>query len=219
MLAKKGDAVQRTILWARISVPDANTNITSVCSWALKAANQSSAKLDGSFSMVGSGSVWRQPYMKVMMTLSNGNIGPLWWESTGHRLIPLTKTNDTELWCFLWSALEQTVEQANETLVTRDAIALIMKSLLCTDETEYNKTCRSGKKWYFHPGIIYTEPGQLNWGLGTLRFHTQAPVRSCHISNFPHFDHVCSWLGDFPNDSSFSFFLVWWPMHAYIING
>ena len=38
------------------------------------------------------------------MTPSNGNIfrvtGPLCGEFTGHRWIPLTKTSDTELWCF-----------------------------------------------------------------------------------------------------------------------
>ena len=43
-----------------------------------------------------------------MMTSSNGNIscvtGPLCWEFTGHRWIPLTKASDAELWCFLWSA-------------------------------------------------------------------------------------------------------------------
>ena len=40
----------------------------------------------------------------TMMTSSNGNAfrvaGPLWGESIGHRWIPLTKTNDAELWCF-----------------------------------------------------------------------------------------------------------------------
>ena len=30
--------------------------------------------------------------------------GPLCGEFTGHRWIPLTKTSDAELWCFLWSA-------------------------------------------------------------------------------------------------------------------
>ena len=47
--------------------------------------------------------------MKILMSL-NGNIfgvaGPLCGEFTGHRLIPLTKASDAELWCFLWSALE-----------------------------------------------------------------------------------------------------------------
>ena len=49
-----------------------------------------------------------------MMTSSNVNIcrvtGPLCGEFTGHRWIPLTKASDVELWCFLWSAPEQTVE-------------------------------------------------------------------------------------------------------------
>ena len=50
----------------------------------------------------------------LMMTSSNGNIfrvtGLLWGEFTGDRWIPLTKANDAELWCFLWAALEWTVE-------------------------------------------------------------------------------------------------------------
>ena len=56
-----------------------------------------------------------------MMTSSNGNIfrvtGPLWGEFTSHRWIALTKSSDQELWCFLWSAPEQTVEQTIETPV------------------------------------------------------------------------------------------------------
>ena len=69
-----------------------------------------------------------------MMTSSNGNIfrvtGPLWGENNGHRWIPLTKASDAELWCFLWSAPEQTVEQTIETPVIWDAIALIMTSVM-----------------------------------------------------------------------------------------
>ena len=45
-----------------------------------------------------------------MMTSSNGKIfrvtGPFCGEFTGHQWIPRTKVSDTELWCFLWSALE-----------------------------------------------------------------------------------------------------------------
>ena len=66
---------------------------------------------------------------KFIMTSSNGNIfrvtGLLWEESTGHR----TKASGVELWCYLWSAPEQTLEQTKETPVIWDAIALIMKSL------------------------------------------------------------------------------------------
>ena len=35
----------------------------------------------------------------------------LWGESTSHRWIPLKKTSDSQLWCFLWSASVQKVEQ------------------------------------------------------------------------------------------------------------
>ena len=49
-----------------------------------------------------------------MMTSSNRNIfrvtGLMWGESIGHLWIPLTKASDVDLWCFLWSAPEQTVE-------------------------------------------------------------------------------------------------------------
>ena len=55
--------------------------------------------------------------------------GPLCGEFTGHRWIPRTKARGAELWCFLWSAPEQTVEQTIETLVIWDIIALIVTSL------------------------------------------------------------------------------------------
>ena len=67
------------------------------------------------------------------MTSSNGNIfrvtGPLWGESTGDRWITLKTASDAELWCFLWSAPEQTTEQTIETPEIWDAITLIMTSL------------------------------------------------------------------------------------------
>ena len=43
--------------------------------------------------------------------------------------IPLTKASDVELWCFIWSAPEQTAEQSVETPIILDAIALIMTLL------------------------------------------------------------------------------------------
>ena len=49
---------------------------------------------------------------------------------TGNSWIPLTKASDKELWCFLWSATEQTVESVIKTLVIWDAIVLIMTSVL-----------------------------------------------------------------------------------------
>ena len=54
------------------------------------------------------------PPADSIMTSSNGNLfrvtGPLCGEFTGHRWIPRTKASDTELWCFLWTAPEETVE-------------------------------------------------------------------------------------------------------------
>ena len=65
----------------------------------------------------------------IMMVSSSGNIfcvtGPIWGEFTGHRWIPFTKASDVELWCFLWSAPEQTIK----TPVIWYAIALIVTSL------------------------------------------------------------------------------------------
>ena len=49
-------------------------------------------------------SYWSRNSQFNMMTSSNGNIfrvtGPLCWEFTGHRWIPLTKASDAELWWF-----------------------------------------------------------------------------------------------------------------------
>ena len=56
---------------------------------------------------------------------------PFVMESSRHRLIPITKANEAELWCFLWSVLEQTVEKTIGTPVIWVVIALIMTSLWC----------------------------------------------------------------------------------------
>ena len=70
------------------------------------------------------------PLPSSMMTSSNGNTsrvtGPLCREFTGESH---TKASDAELWCFLWSAPETTLEQTMETPVIWDAIVLIMTSL------------------------------------------------------------------------------------------
>ena len=69
-------------------------------------------------------------YHDDVIKLNNFRVtGPLWEEFTGHRWIPRTKACDAELWYFLCSAPEQTVEQTIETLVIGEAIALIMMSL------------------------------------------------------------------------------------------
>ena len=58
--------------------------------------------------------VYMDERINYMMTSSNENIilvtGPLCGEFTGDRSIPRTKASDAELWCFLWSAPEYTVD-------------------------------------------------------------------------------------------------------------
>ena len=70
-----------------------------------------------------------------IMTSSNGSLfrvtGNLWGEFTGRQWIPLTEANDAELWCFLWSGPEQTVEKTIKTPVIWNAIMLNMRSLQC----------------------------------------------------------------------------------------
>ena len=68
-----------------------------------------------------------------MMTSSNGNIfcvtGPFLGESPGYQWIPIKKVSDAKRSYFLWSAPEQTAEQAIHKPVIWDAIVLIMASL------------------------------------------------------------------------------------------
>ena len=65
------------------------------------------------------------------MTPANGNIfrvtGTLRGESTAHRWIALPKASDAELWCFLWCAPEEMVEQTIDAPVVWDANALIWR--------------------------------------------------------------------------------------------
>ena len=53
----------------------------------------------------------------AMMESSNRNVfrltRPLCGEFIDHRCIPLTLASDAEIWCFLWSAPEQTVHQTS----------------------------------------------------------------------------------------------------------
>ena len=76
----------------------------------------------------------RRLYAVAKMTSSNENsfhvTALLWEESTGHRGLPLTKASDAKLWCFVWSAPEQMVEQIIETPLIWDAITFMMTQLL-----------------------------------------------------------------------------------------
>ena len=73
-----------------------------------------------------------ESFLQIMIS-SNENIfrvtGPLCGEFTGYQWILHTKASDVELWCFLWSAPEPTVEQTMEMPMIWEAIVLIMMSL------------------------------------------------------------------------------------------
>ena len=60
------------------------------------------------------------------MTSSNGNFfrvtGPFCGKFTGQQWIPLTKASEAEVWCFMWSASEQAVEETIVRLVRRHRV-------------------------------------------------------------------------------------------------
>ena len=103
------------------------------------------------------------------MTSSNGNIfhiiGLLCGELTGHQWIPCTKASDVELWCFLWSVPESTVEQTMETTVIWDAISayydiIVMMCLICNSASIlHNRIITSAFNWcnIIYVGICYKE--------------------------------------------------------------
>ena len=68
-----------------------------------------------------------------MMTSWNGNavrvVDPLWWKSTGHQSIPLTKASNAKHWCFLWYPPEQKFEQTVQFPVIWDVITVIVTSV------------------------------------------------------------------------------------------
>ena len=74
----------------------------------------------------------------MLLALCEGN--PL---VTGE--FPSQKASDAELWCFLWSVPEQTVDQTIEMPVIWDTIALIMTSLNDTEPivTQFTDTYMS----------------------------------------------------------------------------
>ena len=77
-----------------------------------------------------------------------------------HLWIPLTKARDMELWCFLWSAPYQMVEQTIDTPVIWDAIMLIMMSQWY-NITGFTVSCHNGKCSSFHHWTY--QPFPLDW--------------------------------------------------------
>ena len=138
------------------------------------------------------------PMRSLMMTSSNWNIfrvtGPLWGGTAGHRWIPFTKPSDAELWCFLWSALEQTPEQTLETPVIWDAVVLIMASLWCLSPA-------SGTKYHdailMASAVIVLYHISLLWSSDAIWWHrselTLAQTMACCLTATSHYLNQC-WL-------------------------
>ena len=76
--------------------------------------------------LVSKVNIWNVNCTRSMMTSAIWNIfrvtGPLWREFTGDRWIRLTKASGAELWCFLLSVPDRTVEWTIETPVIWDAM-------------------------------------------------------------------------------------------------
>ena len=74
-------------------------------------------------------------YKCVMKTSLNGNISALLALCEENPPVtggfPSLRAHNSELWCFIWSAPDQTVEETSEALLIWDTIALIMTLLWC----------------------------------------------------------------------------------------
>ena len=81
--------------------------------------------------------------------------GLLCGEFAGHQCIPGAKASDAELWCFLWSASEPTIEQRYETPVIGHRVSdhrpleCLFNSLFGLTSTKY----QSPHYWPFVKGI------------------------------------------------------------------
>ena len=100
-------------LFGRTSKKTSNLRVTGLCAGNSPGTGEFPAQIASNAENV---SIWWRHHTSMgfyMMTSSNGSIshvtGPLWAEFIGDRWMPLTKASDAELWCFLWSAPEQTV--------------------------------------------------------------------------------------------------------------
>ena len=119
---------------------------------------------------------------------------PRYWpfvvEFTGDRWIPLTKASDAELWCFLWSTPEQTIEWTIETPVVLDTIALIMTSLKCSLDIHLTTSQHRIGQWC---GADQTKaitstngaPGYAKLGLNPLQSHDDFIKRKHFPRNWP----------------------------------
>ena len=113
----------KTRIWYRENIL-ALEGLTPIAIW-LKIFRPGKIRLVGFQHMKQLAHNWWRHQMETFFALLAFCAG----NSSVHRWIPRTKACEAELWCFLWSAPEPTLEQTMETPVIWDAIALIMTSL------------------------------------------------------------------------------------------
>ena len=97
-----------------------------------------------------------------------------------HRLprwIPQTNASDAELWCFLWSTPEQTVEPVIETPVIWGAIALMMTSLWW--ESFPTKIYSSGRILGIYLQFTQSASGNRSTKLVPIFFTNVNPIGPC----------------------------------------
>ena len=102
-----------------------NRLLTHLRACRLHYCDQPSAEIRGTVLPVTPATGDDDAHCVTMMTSSNGNI----FRVTGLLCGELIPASDEQLWYFLWSPPEPTVEQTMDTPVIWDAIALIMMSL------------------------------------------------------------------------------------------
>ena len=97
---------------------------------------------------------WRHhnDYTKTHDDVINGNIfrvtGHLWWESTGHRWIPLTKASDAELWFFFYLRLNKLLSKQSRRRWFETPLHSLWRH--CNDDFTVSSLC----SWYW---------GDANW--------------------------------------------------------
>ena len=146
-----------------------------------------------------------------MMTSSNGNIfhvtGPLWWEFTGDRWIPLTKASDMELWCFLSFAPEQTVGQTIRMQVIWDNHRIHYDITVCNDIlVQFAWTLYEVQKKFLYVGSTHDVPFEFTW------LHDIC-LQNTYIYQYisVHDVWLCSWF-------QISLISVWISMYYNILN-
>ena len=122
-----------------------------------------------------------------------------------------SKASVAELWRFLWSAPEQTVEQTNKTPVIWDAIALIMMSLQWhLQYTPNNSLYIFVGSHEIYPGLIFYMhawwPHQMEIFAALLALcagNSSVPVNSLHKGQWRRtsvFSFICVWISDCANN-------------------